>query len=217
MLVAAALTLYEWLGLVQKAPHKILNALVGVIYISFAFGCYIFLRFGFEQGAWLAIAAMVCVWASDTGAFLVGKKVGGPKMAPVISPNKTWSGFAGALVFCGLALTALHFIGLELNGASWNGSGMICQGKGPCWVDPETFLYTNMGLTSGQAGAIFLIGCVLGAVGQAGDLFKSFYKRRAKVKDSGTLIPGHGGILDRIDSLMLVTPVFLGLVSWWLD
>lgn len=194
MVIAASITAYEWNGLVSRAGNRILHLVIGIVYIAVSFSSYTFIRFGFEQGAWLALAAMMCVWASDTGAFLVGKAVGGRKLAPVISPNKTWAGFGGAVAFCGVALTLLHWLSVPLKAG----------------------FHTDLGLAPGDWWAVFAAGCALGAVGQAGDLLKSVYKRRAGVKDSGTLIPGHGGLLDRIDSLMLVSPVFLLMVMVWL-
>jgi phosphatidate cytidylyltransferase len=114
-------------------------------------------------------------------------------MAPVLSPNKTWAGFAGSVASCGLALVILLMAGHYLKP----------------WLD------THIGLENNDFGAVFLAGCLFGAVGQAGDLFISLYKRRAGAKDSGTLIPGHGGLLDRIDALLLVTPVFLAVLVLW--
>lgn len=192
--IAASITAHEWNGLVSRAGNRILHLAAGIVYIAVSFSSYTFIRFGFEQGAWLALAVMICVWASDTGAFLVGKAVGGRKLAPVVSPNKTWAGFGGAMVFFGAALTALHWLSVPL----------------------KARLHTDLGLEPGHWWAVFVAGCALGAVGQAGDLLKSVYKRRAGVKDSGTLIPGHGGLLDRIDSLMLVCPVFLLMAMVWL-
>ncbi|MBU0800282.1 MAG: phosphatidate cytidylyltransferase [Alphaproteobacteria bacterium] len=178
--------LYEWLKMSEDTPRQYLMMALGVFYIAMTFGSYVFLRFGFEQGAWLSLGIILCVWASDIGAYFTGKKLGGPKLAPKISPKKTWSGFAGAVFCSGIAMMILVALGPHL----------------------ERFFPTDMGLEPDDVWAVFIIGCAMGAVGQAGDLLISALKRRKGMKDAGSLIPGHGGILDRIDSLMLVSLVF---------
>ena len=178
--------LYEMLKLMEDTPYQNRMMLAGVFYITVTFGSYAFLRFGFEQGAWLALCTIICVWASDIGAYFTGKKMGGPKLAPRISPNKTWWGFAGALFFSGIAAMVLVAMGPPL----------------------EQYLPTDMGLKPRHVWWVFVLGCAMGAVGQAGDLLISALKRRKGTKDAGQLIPGHGGILDRIDSLMLVSLAF---------
>jgi phosphatidate cytidylyltransferase len=127
------------------------------------------------SGGWaLVLFVFTVVWASDIGGYVVGRVVGGPKLAPGISPNKTWAGFAGGLVF----------------------SACIALG----WA-------ATMAPSGRLAGAAALA-MGLSLVGQGGDLFESVMKRRFGVKDSGRLIPGHGGMLDRIDALLWVAPVF---------
>ena len=185
--------LYEWAKMVEGTPRQYLMFAAGALYIATTFGSYVFLRFGFEQGAWLALGIILCVWASDIGAYFTGKKLGGPKLAPRISPNKTWAGFGGATFFCGIAM-------------------MILVAAGP---HAAAYLPTDVGLEARHVWAVFIAGCLMGAVGQAGDLLISALKRRKGAKDAGHLIPGHGGILDRIDSLMLVSLVFtLVMVAW---
>lgn len=109
------------------------------------------------------------VWASDIGAYLAGSTLGGPKLAPRISPNKTWSGFAGGLVSAILAGLA----------------------------------FAAFGAAGGGATALALVSAAVGIAAQAGDLGESWIKRRFGVKDTGGLIPGHGGLLDRVDGLLL--------------
>lgn len=120
------------------------------------------------------------IWGCDTGAFATGKLIGGPKLAPKISPNKTWAGFAGGLVF-GAAAGGLagHFFAL--------GDPLILA---------------------------FLAG-LLSIWAQIGDLAESYMKRKFKIKDSGYLIPGHGGVLDRTDALMFAAPV-VALALWFI-
>lgn len=130
------------------------------------------------QGGWLAaLFPLLVIWGTDTGAFFVGRRMGGPRLAPAISPNKTWSGFAGGVVFAGLVALA------------W------------CLILPQA-------ATILRAIAVAI---VLSLAGQGGDLFESAIKRRFKVKDSGNLIPGHGGLLDRIDALLFAVPIFVVL------
>lgn len=127
-------------------------------------------------GALLWLLAVV--WLSDIGAYAVGRLLGGPRLAPNISPGKTWSGMAGAILGGGLA-----------GGFSiWLGASITTLGTG------------------------LLLGGALGALGQCGDLMESALKRHAGVKDSGNLIPGHGGMLDRVDALMVGAPVLLFLL-----
>ncbi len=186
IMLASMISLHEFAGLASKAKKTVLHTVIGGAYLSVCFASYIFIRFGFDQGAWFALAAIVCVWASDIGAYAAGKSFGGMKLAPKISPNKTWAGMVGAMGSCALALVLMMYL--------------------------ADAMHIKTGLHDSDLPCIFIAGLVLGAVGQAGDLLISFYKRRAGAKDTGTLIPGHGGLLDRIDALLLVSPVFLGIV-----
>lgn len=183
LIVAAGLVgLYEWHLLCKGGQNYIGNFLLGVAYILICYSSFVYLRLSLAEGKWLTLAVILAVWASDTGAYFTGKTIGGPKLAPKVSPNKTWAGLGGAMFFCGLALALFY-------------------GLSP--------LKENLAL-------IFALGCFLGLVGQAGDLFISMMKRRIGVKDTGHLIPGHGGLLDRTDSLMLVTPAFMFIEKLWL-
>jgi phosphatidate cytidylyltransferase len=127
--------------------------------------------------AWFGLVfwAMIVTWSTDTFAYFAGRAIGGPKLAPRISPSKTWAGLAGGVV--GAAV-------LGWLAASWFDLG-------------APFLYN---------------GGPMGAVAQAGDLYESWVKRRAGVKDSGTILPGHGGVLDRLDGLLPVVLVTLALL-----
>lgn len=128
-------------------------------------------------GAWLVFFPLVVTWVCDTAAMFGGKTFGGPKLAPVISPGKTRSGTVAGVV--GGLLTAPLF------GA---------------WIFPAV----DLRIPTWQ---LLAIAGVLSIVGQAGDLAESLFKREAGVKDSSALIPGHGGVLDRLDSLYFVVPV----------
>jgi phosphatidate cytidylyltransferase len=125
------------------------------------------MRSNSDHGLLLLIWLFVSVWAADISAYFAGRLIGGPKLAPVISPKKTWAGLGGAM-----AGAAIASLGVAL------------------------FAGLNAPL------ALSLVGTVLGVVEQAGDLFKSALKRHYGVKDSGRLIPGHGGVIDRVDGLV---------------
>jgi phosphatidate cytidylyltransferase len=159
-------------------------AAMGLPYVALTLIALLWLRDALSGGWPLVFFVFVVVWATDIGAFFVGRTVKGPRLAPGISPNKTWAGFAG-----GLALAALAAIGLM---------------AGP--------------LVASRPVQVVEIALGLSLLGQGGDLFESAIKRRFGVKDSGDLIPGHGGVLDRIDALLWVAPAFallhsLGLTS----
>lgn len=128
-----------------------------------------------------ALTALVAVWAADSFAYFVGSRWGRTKLAPSISPGKTWAGFWGGLGGCML----LTLLAAPLLGVGWL-----------------------------QLPALALLAAITGAVSVVGDLFESLIKRHAGSKDSGNLIPGHGGVLDRVDSLLAALPVFLVVKLW---
>lgn len=186
--LTALVSLYEWYGLAKPGKYAFGVLLLGLVYLSLSFMSYVGLRFAFDCGAWLALAVVLCVWGSDIGGYFAGKFIGGPKMAPKLSPKKTWAGLAGAMLSSGLVLAGLHQVGPYLFKYINTDTGLIV---------PETWV------------PVLLVGALLGLVGQIGDVSISFLKRRVGLKDTGNLIPGHGGLLDRIDALLLVGPVFL--------
>jgi phosphatidate cytidylyltransferase len=128
----------------------------------------------------LLLAVLGTVWISDSAAYFVGRRFGKRKLAPSISPGKTWEGVAGALAAVGVY--ALAWAGLGAPQNPWVG---------------ERF----------APGGLLAVLLGLAVVGIIGDLFESLIKRRAGVKDSGTLLPGHGGILDRIDAPVAMLPL----------
>lgn len=145
----------------------------GALYVGLPVLALLLLR-GQEQGLLLAFWAMALVWACDIGAYFAGRALGGPKLLPAVSPNKTWAGFFGGVAAAGLF--ALILIGFGLD---WR---------------------------------LAVATPLLAALAQGGDLYESWLKRRAGVKDSGNLLPGHGGVLDRLDGLVPVAPVAALLV-----
>lgn len=171
--------------LVFVSPSRLATALAGkqwlkptiagIAYVSLALVSMAWLR-QLDAHGFLVIWLFFAVWAMDVGGYFAGKGIGGPKLAPRLSPKKTWAGLIG-----GVLLSAVVSIGLaELFS----------------WGKPLVF-----------AGA----GAAVAVVAQMGDLYESALKRKLGLKDSGNLIPGHGGILDRVDGLIFAAP-FVALV-----
>ena len=141
---------------------------------------FISLRFATGPGRELCFWLLAAVWATDIGAYAVGRTVGGPKLWPRVSPKKTWSGLLGGVVAAGIVGYA-----------------------------------TSRLLGNDHALALIVAGFVVAVVSQGGDLAESAVKRHFGVKDAGTLIPGHGGLLDRVDGLITAAPA-LALALWLL-
>jgi phosphatidate cytidylyltransferase len=178
MLIATGL-LWEWRRLVTAfEPSPIGRGLWnvgGIIYIGFAAAMLLFLRSDlFGTGPLLCLLSMVI--ATDVGAYFAGRAIGGPKIAPSISPSKTWAGLAGGIAGASLAYGAFGQISGDFAGIG----------------QPHA-----LDLTLGT-------GALTAVVAQTGDFFESWMKRRAGVKDSGNLLPGHGGLFDRVDGLLAV-------------
>lgn len=162
--------------LVIVRPAVILNrpgfrALVGIAYVGMAVVSLAWLR-ALDENGLLLVWLFFAVWAMDVGGYFAGKGIGGPKLAPKISPKKTWAGFIG-----GILLSALV-------------GGVIA------------YLFDWIPVKFAASGA-----AAIAVVAQMGDLYESAVKRHFDVKDSGTLIPGHGGILDRVDGLIFAAPI----------
>jgi len=154
----------------------VLNLLAGVLIIGGAFVALIGLHRSSEYGAYYILILLLLIWIADIAAYFTGKKFGRHKLAPHVSPGKTWEGVAGAAI---AVLIAALVIGKILNYSTAN-----------------QLLFA-------------LLALITIAVSILGDLTESLFKRRVVVKDSSQLLPGHGGVLDRIDSLMAAAPVFL--------
>ncbi len=185
-LLAVAWWLWGWraivayvgaLGIEREALFR--NLVVGVVLLVPSWSALLLLHAQPEQGPYLLILLLVLIWSADSGAYFAGRQFGKRKLAPLVSPGKTWEGVFGAL----LAVTVVAWAGaLVLDLQGWRFVGFFVL----CWLT-----------------TVFSI---------EGDLMESLYKRRAQVKDSGVIFPGHGGVLDRIDSITSAAPVFaLGL------
>jgi phosphatidate cytidylyltransferase len=158
-----------------RAPARGAVAAFGIAYIAAPCVGFIWLRTT-PDGLALLLSLFAIVWTSDSAASFAGRFIGGPRLAPSLSPKKTWAGLVAgvaAAAIAGLALSQHH------------------QGPAAVWT---------------------AVGATLGAVGLAGDLFESLCKRHFGVKDASSLIPGHGGVLDRLDSLLAVTTATLAVV-----
>ncbi len=187
--IAIGLSFKEWGALAVTGKFPVPFGVLGYGYILACCLSFAYLRQHYPDGAGLSLCLILGIWASDTGAYFAGKNIGGPKLAPHISPNKTWAGLLG-----GMAGSALSFVVYA-----------AC-------VAPFLSHLTSFDLDVFDGWTLWVVGAIGASVtltGQAGDLIESYAKRKAGVKDSGTLIPGHGGILDRIDSLLLAAPLFL--------
>ncbi len=176
----------------RKEQHRFLLTL-GVPYVSIGVGAllwlyrdvFIYHPYNFYMTLWF----FVMVWAMDIGGYVVGSTLKGPKLAPKISPNKTWAGLIGGIAFAVLA-SLLYFYILSLPGV------MKING------DAQTFFA--------------ILGGLIAAVSQIGDLIESAIKRKLGLKDSSNLIPGHGGVFDRIDGLIFAAPFVCWLFAYGL-
>ncbi len=161
---------FFFLTIVTRRPQLGL----GVLYCGLPVYALLLIRHE-PDGIRNALWALSLVWATDIGAYFAGRSIGGPKLAPTISPNKTWAGLIGGIIVATIVALALQAF----------------------YQLPPRFVVATP---------------LLAILAQAGDLYESWLKRRAGVKDSGSVIPGHGGVLDRLDGLVPVLPVAALLV-----
>jgi len=158
--------------------------LMGILYVGWALSRFVVLR-EFEQGKEWVLLVLLCTIVCDSSAFFVGRAWGRHLLAPSISPKKTWEGAVAGFVAAVAAALALHYI----------------------------LAAVNLGLRLGLVH-VALLGGLIGVFVQLGDLWESLFKRRAGVKDSGSWIPGHGGILDRFDGAIFSGVVVYYYVTW---
>ncbi len=178
----AALVPGRWVDAVFMLAAPVLlgpSVAAGTVAIGLAGLALLWLRYTVGTGWDSVLFVVLVVWSSDSFAYLAGRALGGPRLAPRISPGKTWSGSVGGLLGAMLVGAVLAMLLPVPRGA---------------------------GLASAAGRGLFA-GLLLGVVSQAGDLAESAFKRRSGVKDSGRLIPGHGGLLDRFDGLLAAAPV----------
>ena len=167
-IVIAVLMSFEWTEMTYKMPDKNKWRLIGFFYIAIPIYCAVAIRILDNE---ILFWMFSIIWATDIFAFFAGKSLGGPKLAPAISPNKTWSGLIGGT----LASMAIGLI-----------SAIIFPGS---------------------VGFFLIVSIIISLVEQMSDLLESKFKRIFGVKDSGDIIPGHGGVLDRLDGMIFVAPL----------
>jgi phosphatidate cytidylyltransferase len=186
VLSALTLALFAWNGfrspLIQVLPDTA-QGIFGLIWIAYPL-TLIPLLWKEEDGPALVVFLMVCVWAGDVAALYIGRAFGKHKLAPRLSPGKTWEGSIASIIGSMLAAALVIWIGNLLTARG----NLILHITEPIWQT-------------------LILAAILNIAAQLGDLLESAIKRGAGVKDSGTMLPGHGGILDRIDALLLAAPV----------
>ncbi len=183
--VAIVVLLVQPNAMALRLPRSLGMVLAVLLVLAAWFALMRFL----SQGVLVLLSVLLIVWIADTAAYFAGRAFGRRKLAPHISPGKTWAGVAGAiLAVLVLALAIWLFV-------------------------PDTRIYSNALFAAiGPAFALLLL-ALLVALSVVGDLFESLLKRQAGVKDSGQLLPGHGGVLDRVDAMVPVLPSAV-VIQW---
>lgn len=171
-------------GQTQARRMPLLMSAFGVLAIVAAWAALVLIYV--RYGAWCLVSMMALIWFADVAAYFTGRAFGKRKLAPKVSPGKTWEGALG-----GMAAAAI-----------WTTATAAAPGSFGAVLAQEWSLVS-----------VFLLSCLLAAVSVIGDLFESLLKRRAGMKDSSQLLPGHGGVYDRIDALLPVAPVALLLTG----
>ena len=186
VLSALTLALFAWNGFRSPLPQVLPNTaegIFGLIWIAYPL-TLIPLLGKKEDGPALVVFLMVCVWAGDIAALYIGRAFGKHKLAPRLSPGKTWEGAIASIVGSVLTAALVVWIGIALTARG----NLVLHITEPVWQT-------------------LILAAILNIAAQLGDLLESAIKRGAGVKDSGTMLPGHGGILDRIDALLLAAPI----------
>lgn len=180
---AATLLVLSFPDSAQYWSGRATRAVIGLLILLPAWQGLVMLK-QWPESTWLIIGVMVLVWAADIGAYFFGRALGKRKLAPQVSPGKSWEGFMGGMLVS-LLITLV--------------------------------VATTRDWTAGQAVLALVGAALVVAISVVGDLTESMFKRQAGVKDSSNLLPGHGGVLDRIDSLTAAVPVYAMLlwVSGW--
>ena len=185
--LVSAGVLWEWMKLSQMLARRGMDRwawyVCGLAYVGLAGEMLLRMR---ALGALAVLVVVGAVVATDVGAYFAGRTFGGPKIAPRISPSKTWAGLAGGMIAATAAVAGmLAWVHAQEVGFYHQFHGLALPPEPVVWVKA-------------------LWGAGIAVVAQAGDFFESWMKRRAGVKDSGRLLPGHGGLFDRVDGLLAV-------------
>lgn len=176
--VAAFIMYWEWVRMTKSSEKKIIWWISGILYIVIP---SISLGYIMHFGSNVMFVVLFFIWSVDIGAYFAGKTIGGPKIAPKISPNKTWAGLFGAMVASSILL-------------------IIATSNSDYFPDIN-IIY------------IIITSILLSVLAQTGDFFESWVKRKFNVKDSSNIIPGHGGLLDRLDGLLFISPAIAILLT----
>ena len=175
MVCVAGTMLAALLARLSKGPEGFMrDAAASAFLIAYIplLGVFVPLLLGADNGSWRLVTLISCVVVSDVSAYAVGSQLGRHKMAPLISPSKTWEGLMGSVVFAAAAGAIMGTLLLDI----------------PWWVG-------------------IILGALLGLAGTLGDLVESLIKRDAGIKDMSNFLPGHGGVMDRLDSMLVAVPV----------
>ena len=190
--------LTNWLAIIMlrliveiylKSDHPLrhtAHSLMSQIYIGIPMAIMVYIAMNYSP--FILLTIFVLMWLNDTGAYLVGCSIGRHKLIERVSPKKTWEGFFGGLIFS-MAVSLLIFY-------------FIKPFEGMEHIDMSLIFWLS-------------VGAIVSIIGTWGDLIESMIKRDLQIKDSGNLIPGHGGILDRIDSILFVLPAILLFLHFW--
>lgn len=206
MTFAAAMVPFAFLVLGMRR-EDLKSAFAAAMTSAFAFG-YVALPLGLLlqlrqqwEGAFLLLYLLLLVWAGDIFAYFVGKSMGRHLMSPRISPKKTWEGAFASLLSRMAIGWLLYRYALPISSALLN-AHLIQRRDGVFALQPQPM------------GSILLLSAAINVAAQLGDLAESLIKRGAGVKDSGAILPGHGGMLDRIDALLFAAPVLWCYAAW---
>lgn len=173
--IIALAMLSEWYDMAESSPFTLF---LGLFIIAIPIISLLLINLN-DQGQWFLLLLFTIIWSVDSFAMIGGRKFKGPKLAPKISPNKTWSGLITGIVASSCASLLLYQIpSFEINNS----------------------LLINR-------NSIVFFAAIIALIAQMSDLFISCFKRRFHIKDSGNIIPGHGGMLDRFDSIILTSPI----------
>jgi phosphatidate cytidylyltransferase len=175
-------------------------SVVAVTYIALPLGSMVQLRQQWS-GAFMLVYLLLVVWAGDIFAYFVGRSVGRHLMAPHVSPKKTWEGALASFVASILAGSLWYHYALPI-------SSFLLRAH---LIEPRDGIFN---LQTPPLWPIVVLSAVLNVAAQLGDLVESLLKRGAGAKDSGTILPGHGGMLDRIDALLFAAPVLWYYAAW---